>query len=251
MYWLVIFIVTTVAFIIFTKYKTKKLLQFSYIETSAIIITIFVFGYIGGRIDCIIQYEILQENKINSIRQFVKSFFYNSGFKNPLSFMFAILSLFSLSIHYYKNKIRFLQALDKFIVFAAFCFVFGNFACFFDGHTGCRGTSSNLPWACTYSFSNNKSIVPLHPVQLYYSLFFTVVFIISLLLKEKKEGNLFLIFMSITNIFFIFMDFIKERQIILYNISYSQIIYLTNVVITIVLTKNVQKKVKYSSFSMP
>jgi prolipoprotein diacylglyceryltransferase len=243
MYWLLILISTTIAFLIFAKLRTKKLIPFSIVETAAIVFPVFIFGYIGGRIDCVIQYNILQNHTVKNIQDFVHTFFFSGGFKNPLAHTFAIIALFAISRQYFDDKIRFLKALDKFIIFVAFCFIWGNIGCFFDGHSGCRGTPTNLFWGCTYSFSSNKSSIPLHPAQLYCALFYSIIFVTSLGLPKLKAGTLFTVFMCVGNLFLFLLDFIKERQIIFYNISYGQIIYFTNIFITIILALALSRKV--------
>lgn len=46
----------------------------------------------------------------------------------------------------------------------------GKIGCFLDGHGGCGGVATSLPWGVMYEWGTASSLIPLHPVQIYDSI---------------------------------------------------------------------------------
>lgn len=225
-YWLLVLLSTIVAFLLYMRLKTAKYIQFSFLETMYVIFPVFVFSYIGGRLDVIIHHNILIEHIFN-IRQLVKIFFLESGYGNPLGYTCSILALFIVSKEFLSVD-KFLHAIDKFILLASFICIFGNLGCFIDGHAVCRGIPTSMPWGCMYNFTKYPSNTPLHPIKLYYTVWFTICFVISLFSKRIITGNLYVIIMIATQIFFFFLDFIRVEAYEIYFLTIRQVIYIVN-----------------------
>lgn len=240
LYWLLVLLPTAVAFLLYMRFKNVKFIQFSFIETLYVILPVFVFSYLGGRLDVVLHNDVLLGHNYN-IKQLVKIYFAESGFGNPLGFTFSILTLF-IVVKEFIAKERFLQAIDKFILLATFIYIFGNLGCFLDGHLVCRGTPTNLPWGCCYTFTKQPSPIPLHPIKLYYAIFFLFVFLFALLSRKMKNGILYVIIMIAIQSFFFMLDFIRIKGYIIEFLSYRQIIYLLNISITLLFYKLYIKK---------
>jgi phosphatidylglycerol---prolipoprotein diacylglyceryl transferase len=78
----------------------------------------------------------------------------------------------------------------------AICMALGRWACFVNGC--CYGLPCDLPWAVTYTDLHSRAPldIPLHPVQLYQIIWYSLVFIVlwALRKKLKPQGSLLLIF---------------------------------------------------------
>lgn len=241
-YWLLVLLSTAVAFLLYMKFKTAKFIQFTAIETLYVILPVFVFSYLGGRLDVVIHHNILIDHTYN-LKQLIRIFFVESGFGNPLGYTFSILTLFIVSKEFLPNN-KFLPAIDKFILFACFIYTFGNLGCFFDGHIACRGTPTDMPWGCLYNFTKNPSAVPLHPIKLYYSIWFTLFFLFAIFTKKIKDGNLYVVIMISTQLFFFVLDFIRIEAYMFGFLSIRQVIYILNSFLVLFFYYGIVRKVQ-------
>ncbi|MBK9793565.1 MAG: hypothetical protein IPP60_10800 [Sphingobacteriales bacterium] len=73
LYWLLVLLPTAVAFILYMRFKTSKFIQFSFIETLYVILPVFVFSYLGGRLDVVLHNDVLLGHNYN-IKQLIKIF---------------------------------------------------------------------------------------------------------------------------------------------------------------------------------
>ena len=224
------------------RFKTAKFIQFSFAETLYVILPVFVFSYLGGRLDVVIHHNILINHTYN-IKQLIKIFFVESGFGNPLGYTFSILTLFIVSKEFLPTN-KFLPAIDKFILLACFIYMFGNLGCFFDGHLVCRGTPTSMPWGCLYNFTKNTSSIPLHPIKLYYAIWFGMLFFIALFTKRIKNGNLYVIIRIATQLFFYVLDFIRVEAYMFSFLSIRQVIYIINCWIVLFFYKSIIVKLQ-------
>ncbi|MBK6273934.1 MAG: prolipoprotein diacylglyceryl transferase [Chitinophagales bacterium] len=229
-YWLSVLSPLVIAFLLFAKFNFREFKPFSYYHTAVIIISVVVFGYFGSRIGHVIQYNMLFKHNVNSVSSFIHSFFYDAGYKLPIGYLFSFLTLIAVNVYFDENN-DYLRALDKFALFASFVSIFGNLGCFFDGHHGCRGTETSLPWGCYYTFTKLPSTIPLHPMQLYSVFLMTIIFLWMLFSKQRKYGEKFIISLLIVDTYNFFIDPIRERFTLFYNISFCQIIYFLNILV--------------------
>ncbi|MFN8295520.1 MAG: prolipoprotein diacylglyceryl transferase family protein [Chitinophagales bacterium] len=234
-YWLLVLLPLAAAFLLYMRFKTAKFIRFSFIEALYVILPVFVFSYLGGRLDVVLHNDVLLNHNYN-IKQLVKIYFTESGFGNPLGYTFSILTIFIIVKEFITPQ-KFLQAIDKFILLASFVYIFGNLGCFLDGHLACRGTPTNMPWGCYYRFSNNPSLLPLHPVKLYYTIFFSFAFLFALLAPKMKNGKLYIIIMAAIQLFFFLIDFIRVQAYMISTISFRQVVYIINVLLVLYFNK--------------
>ena len=244
-YWILVLLPTAVAFLLYIRFRTAKFIQFSFLETIYVILPVYVFSYLGGRLDVVLHNNVLLGQNYD-IKQLIKIYFTESGFGNPLGYTFSILTLFIVSKEFLPQN-KFLPAIDKFILLASFIYIFGNLGCFLDGHLVCRGTPTTMPWGCYYRFTNNPSSIPFHPIKLYYSIFFAIAFIFAMLSKKMKNGNLYIIIMLSNQLFFFLLDFIRVKAYMFGFLSFRQVIYILNsILILLFYYKIVRKKQKYT-----
>jgi len=230
MYWLSVLLPLVIAFFLFVKLNYKEFKPFNYKQSFIIIWNSVTFGYIGSRINHIIVYDIIITHNINTAYEFIVVFFYKPGFKIPLGYAFSLIGLFLVHI-YFPSKKDYLLALDKFILLATCVSCFGNIGCFFDGHDGCRGTYTNLPWGCHYYFTKNPSLFSLHPLQIYTSLVMFALFIWILLGKKMSHGNKFFISMFIIMTYNIVIDYIRIQQKLYFDLSLTQLVFILNCIL--------------------
>lgn len=112
----------------------------------------------------------------------------------------VVLAIVVAYIYMRNKKMPFLLTCDTLIPSFALGIFLTRIGCFLNGC--CHGVETNVPWAVT--FTNNYCAVaphlldkPLHPTQLYSSLYGFIIFFVTLLVdKHKKfDGMLFYLFL--------------------------------------------------------
>ncbi len=83
------------------------------------------------------------------------------------------------------HRSTYLQWLDTLVPATTFGLVFSWLGAFFSGHA--YGRPSDAFWAVTYDAMNVRYAVPIHPVQLYYALFFFVLTFLLLVVRKKAK----------------------------------------------------------------
>ncbi len=105
-----------------------------------------------------------------------------------------------------KHKVSLLQLADVFCVPLALGNAFGRIGNFINGEL--FGVPTNLPWGVIFP----GTAEPRHPTQLYEAAYNIIIFLILLFLsrKERKEGQLFGIFVILYGISRFSVEFIKD-----------------------------------------
>jgi phosphatidylglycerol:prolipoprotein diacylglycerol transferase len=83
------------------------------------------------------------------------------------------------------HRATFLQWLDTLVPAASLALVFEWLGAFFSGSS--YGKPADIFWAVAYDAPNVRYTVPVHPVQLYYALFFFVLTFILLIVRKKAR----------------------------------------------------------------
>jgi len=100
--------------------------------------------------------------------------------------------------------------------------IIGRIGCFLTGVTdGTVGNVSAVPWA----FDQGDGLMR-HPTALYEILFLAICFFVLkvMLQKPRAEGAVFKIFVLLYLSFRFFVEFIKPREIVLFDLSYIQLV---------------------------
>ncbi|MBM3227988.1 hypothetical protein FJZ27_03985 [Candidatus Peribacteria bacterium] len=82
------------------------------------------------------------------------------------------------------HRATFLQWLDALVPAASFGLFFDWLGKFVSGHA--YGRPSDMFWAVTYDTLNVRYTVPIHPVQLYYALFFLLLTFVLLVIRKRS-----------------------------------------------------------------
>ena len=115
------------------------------------------------------------------------------------------------------KKMSFLKTADIMIPSFALGIFLTRIGCFLNGC--CHGIESHLPWATT--FTNDYCAVatdlmhtPLHPTQLYSSLYGLIILITLLLIDKVKkfDGTLFFVFLILYGISRFFVEFLRYHD---------------------------------------
>ena len=183
--------------------------------------------------------------------------FNNGGLGSFGAYLFGIIGgicLFKLA------KVNVWFALDTYTPVIALVHSLGRIACFLGGC--CFGIVSDLPWAVLYPsdspaylehlsqgkiLSGNNYSLPVHPVQLYESIFCFILFIILLRLINKKKtgGLLFCGYIICYAMLRFFMEFLRDDyQLSAYFLSLPQILsvlFITVGIVTIAIIRSSKK----------
>lgn len=84
-----------------------------------------------------------------------------------------------------QHRSTFLQWLDALLPAASFGLMFDWIGKFTSGHS--YGAPTDVPWAVTYDALHVRYVVPVHPVQLYYALFFLIVTFLLLVIRQRAR----------------------------------------------------------------
>lgn len=87
------------------------------------------------------------------------------------------------------SRTTFLQWLDALLPAACLGMVFSNLGSFFSGEA--YGSPTDVFWGVTYDSLNVRYTIPIHPVQIYYALFFFALTFLLLIVRkrEKRVGS--------------------------------------------------------------
>lgn len=110
--------------------------------------------------------------------------------------------LLLILVYSFITKYSFWRLGDFITLDMAVCIAVGRWACLFNGC--CYGLSCDLPWAVIYTHPNSRAPlnIPLHPVQLYQVIWYSLSFIGLWLVRRKlkPQGSLLLIFLMLHSV---------------------------------------------------
>ncbi len=109
----------------------------------------------------------------------------------------AVIGFIVLLLIYARlSKYSFWYLGDAVTMDMAIVMALGRWACFFNGC--CYGLACDLPWAVIYTSEHSRAPLdtPLHPVQLYQVIWYSLTFILLWLMRKnlKPQGSLLLLF---------------------------------------------------------
>jgi prolipoprotein diacylglyceryltransferase len=159
---------------------------------------------------------------------------------------FAALFCGLLFLYFKEPKRELLNVLDVVVLAVCIGIPIGKLGCYFDGHFGCYGIPTNLPWGKIFTNGTYSSVVKVHPIQLYDAIFHTILFFILLFAKNKmhlKTGIVFVSFMTITSIYNFFMELISTDEIVVLKMTFAQFIYVLIAIFSILIyVTNIEKQ---------
>lgn len=181
-----------------------------------------------------------------------------------------ILAFIAIVIYFRRKKISFLYAADATAPSLAIAYGIGRIGCHLAGD-GDYGNPTNLPWGVNYSngtvppsymfrgseIANNfpngvvPDITPLHPAPIYEFLMMSIIFIILWKLRKNDwtDGKLFSLYLILSGLERLLIEFIRLNPRLLFNLSEAQLISIVLILIGafsfFYLTANSQKFKKF------
>jgi len=151
------------------------------------------------------------------------------------------LSLAVVFLYAKKKKISFPAVADLFIPYAALGQAIGRIGCFLNGC--CYGKPTVLPIGKVFAINSpafyHYGALPLHPTQLYSSLFLLTLFLILKKIRTngKFEGETLLFYLILYPAFRFFLDFLRGDRLgpFFHNLTLFQIICVAIVIISLII----------------
>ncbi|MDD5454911.1 MAG: prolipoprotein diacylglyceryl transferase [Candidatus Ratteibacteria bacterium] len=151
------------------------------------------------------------------------------------------LSLVAVFIYTKKKKISFLSIADLFVPYAALGEAIGRIGCFLNGC--CYGKPTALPIGKVFAINSpafyHYGALPLHPAQLYSSVFLFILFLVLKKIKtnQKFSGETLLFYLILYPAFRFLLDFLRGDSlgIIFYGLTLFQVICAGIVFISLVI----------------
>jgi phosphatidylglycerol---prolipoprotein diacylglyceryl transferase len=138
-----------------------------------------------------------------------------------------------------KHKIKFYDIADIIVIPAALGLALGRIGNLINQEF--PGRLTDLPWGITYDNLQGKR----HPSQIYESIKNLIIFFILLnfyKVKNLKRGTIFWMFIFLYSLFRFSVEFFKDQALILFNLTYGQLISIPLFIISIIFLKRISKK---------
>ena len=148
---------------------------------------LIIGGVIGARLSfAALHWSDFENNVIDIINPFHEGAFGISGMNLYGGVIFAIGSAF---VYIYKKRLPLLAIFDIFAPTLGLGLGIARIGCFLNGC--CFGTPTSLPWGVTFPSGSMPDFIfesqPLHPTQLYSSLYGLIIFfVLSIVIKKKR-----------------------------------------------------------------
>ena len=142
------------------------------------------------------------------------------------SMLLSILAIVLFYLFWSKEKVN--RGFDLLGLALCLGIAIGRIGCILDGHYGCSGIATDLPWGMVFPYGNKSNIQPVHPIQVYDSLFYFLLFGWLLWLDQKrhltfgKVGFLFFLFASCYNLL---MWVVRDDTAVIGPLSFGQVSY--------------------------
>lgn len=125
-------------------------------------LAVVFFGFVFSRAAVLMEAILVNHRRI-SLSELNEPVFHFYGALMGFSLIWAI-SVWLPQSQFKQGAVNFFNALA---ITACLILVFGKLGCFMDGHEGCGGVATTLPWGVKYGWGSARSAMPLHPVQIY------------------------------------------------------------------------------------
>ncbi|HIE44380.1 MAG TPA: prolipoprotein diacylglyceryl transferase [Candidatus Omnitrophica bacterium] len=188
--------------ILLARIESKKVIDPQVVLDIALLV--LFSGIVGGKLAYIIFHLPLYIKNPLDINLWRAGFIFHGG---------LFLSIVTTFLYTKKKNISFLYVADFLIPYVTLGQAIGRIGCFLNGC--CYGKPTDLPWGMRFPLSSpagyHYGALPLHPTQLYSSLFLFVLFLFLRYLKlhQKFEGETFLFYFLLYSPFRFFMDFLR------------------------------------------
>jgi phosphatidylglycerol:prolipoprotein diacylglycerol transferase len=230
-----------IAFLIASTVFSKELKRLNIEENIGITITFIsiICGIVGSKI-----FYIIEEWNFGTGNSF-SYYLTPDNLFSPAGLTFyggVILSIAVIYFYCRKKNVRMLRILDAMAPAAAIGYGIARIGCHLSGD-GCYGTDVNGTFWEFLGYSYSKGIVAtkagelVHPTSLYELAFAVIAFFILLSLRKKMKynGELFYIYLILTGIPRLLVEFIRLNPRIIFGLSQAQIISVLMIIIGMVM----------------
>jgi phosphatidylglycerol---prolipoprotein diacylglyceryl transferase len=182
--------VGAIAGVAYMAIQGKKEVSLSFDQANTLFLLIFLAAFVGGKVFLFfedIPYYVEHPKRLLTGRGFV---FYGS-------FLFAVPVML---LYFKKNKLPVYSMLDVMAITTCLVHSFGRLGCFFAGCCYGKPTDSFAGVTFTDESCHAEPLgTPLHPTQLYESLYIAAVMVLLLYLRNKRSfhGQLFLLYLML------------------------------------------------------
>jgi prolipoprotein diacylglyceryltransferase len=197
--------------------------------------TILIVGYFGSKAISVLEDFFISDYSFSQFG-FINDFFHGVGHRWYGNLFTVVILLLSSLIIYSKDKL--FTIYDIFSISACLGVALGKWGCFFSGHYGCYGQPTSLPWGVTFPYGSAPPTCPVHPIQVYDSIFHLLLFTTLLFfftIKKPNPGTIAGIFFICTATYNILMEFISTNMPVFWIIDFEQIIYFMILIIGVFL----------------
>lgn len=227
--WYYLFIAIAILIIIiflFHSNNRRSLLIVPFKERVLLLMAVYIVSILGARTFAAVERTLsnyIVGNHVSFTELFLSTELYGHWY-GSLVFIILLLIGFSISIPFKKIG----RIADLIMLAVCLGIVFGKLGCFLDGHRGCHGFTTNLPWGIRYPYGDANTFFPVHPIQLYDSLFHLILFALLFKMDQKdlKFGTIGLLFVFLTSIYNISIEQLKVNPALFFQLSFAQLIYL-------------------------
>jgi len=241
--------------------RSAKKEGLNHLKILDVVLIAFLFSIVGGRF---LRVSLEWGNYASDLLKIFK--IWEGGF----DFYGGLILAIPVGILYLqKNRLPVLKTVDLVMTYVPLAHAFGRIGCFLEGC--CHGTITSVPWAVSFPkwYSAKDGIIgtpafiqhmnmhliessdafslPVHPTQLYSSLYLFVLFFILVMLRKYKHFNgeilsAYLIFFSFARFF---MEFLRgDAQAVFFGISLYQLFsvafFVSGIILMIVFSQRKQ-----------
>ncbi|MFA5404456.1 MAG: prolipoprotein diacylglyceryl transferase family protein [Ignavibacteria bacterium] len=239
-----------IAFLIGSTLFSKELKRLRIEENVGIVITFIaiICGIVGSKIFYII--EEWNFGKGNSLGYYLTA----DNLFSPAGLTFyggVVLSIIVIYFYCRKKKVSIMLILDAMAPGAAIAYAIARIGCHLSGD-GCYGANVNGTFWEFLGYSYSKGIVAtkvgelVHPTPLYELAFGVIVFVILWGLRKKVKyfGQLFYIYLILTGIPRLLVEFIRLNPKVIFGLTQAQLISIAMIlfgVIMLIINRNKEK----------
>ena len=225
-YWLLLSAAIIISLGVFFMLEKRKPSNGVLWQKLAIVYGMIIVGFIFGRVFSLAEYFIGLKH-FPSLSEFLLQFrtWTGSRWYGALTAGFLFLEL--ARIIFRKAQINWGQYLSNIATAVCLGIAIGKIGCFLDGHTGCGGMATGLPWGVHYPYGTAVSNIPLHPVQIYDFIAYTSIFLVLLHYHRKGNADVYRLFFLAVSIYNIPVEFVISNTVFVTgHLSFGQYVYM-------------------------
>jgi prolipoprotein diacylglyceryltransferase len=224
-YWLLLSVAIIISLAVFFVLERRRPSGGILWQKLSIVYGTIIVGFIFGRIVSMAEHYI-GLGYLPPVKELLSQFktWEASRWYGALTAGFLFLEL--IRVIFRKVKINWSQYFSNIAIAVCLGIAIGKIGCFLDGHIGCGGMATDLPWGVYYPYGTAASDIPLHPVQIYDFIAYTSVFLVLLYYHRKGNADLYRLFFLAVSLYNIPIEFVISNNVFLTgHLSFGQYVY--------------------------